>query len=104
MRQKVIILSCGEPWSIKDEKTGVVEREGVTIHYIMAEELKPCDNDGVLGYAPVKESVNKSFYDVFKKLGVPCVLDAEMGIKTVKGTPVLFIQGFDLDATDPKKK
>ena len=82
---------------MKNESTGEIEREGCSIHYIMAENLNPVDNDGVLGYAPIKESVGVAYYDIFKKLGVPCVLEAEMGMKTKNGSPVLFIQGFNLD-------
>ena len=101
MKQNVIILSCGEPWAFKDEKTGE-ERSGVSIHYIMADDLTPKDDNGVLGYAPVKESVGKSFYDVFKKLGVPCSIPAEFGMKTKNGSTILYIQGFDLDAIKKK--
>ena len=97
MEQNIIILSCSSPWCIRNQQTGEVEREGVTIWYIMADELKPVmSTDGKLGYDPVKTSLDKSFYDKFKALGVPGAVKARMKMTVDGGKPVLKIDGIDI--------
>lgn len=103
MREKITILGCGIPWQLKNEQTGVIEREGCTIHYIMNSDLKPAESEeGVLGYVPVKESVGKDMYEVFKQYKLPLVIEAEFGMKTKQGGTVLYIKGLDFQSVKVK--
>ncbi len=97
MEQDIIILSCSAPWAIKDKQTGAVEREGVTVWYIMTDELKPIIKaKGDMGYTPCKTSLDKSFYEKLKSLGVPGVAHAVMDMAEEKGQPVLKVVGLDI--------
>lgn len=87
MKQNVIVLSA-RGWALTDEKTGQ-ERSGVSIHYIMTDNLEPfkVENTGEEGYQPVKQSIS---LDEAKHLeNVPGVYEADFQMRASAGKTVL---------------
>lgn len=89
---KAIILFANT-WSMTDEYTGNL-REGLTIEYLMTEDLGPIENeDGSLGYRTIKESVTINKAKKIEK--VPGIYDLTFGYTVRKGRPVLKVMDLD---------
>ena len=73
MNQTIIVLGA-KAWSLVDESTKK-EREGVSLHYLMTDSLKPCvdESTGLEGYQPVKQSIS---LEAAKKLDKVAVIHA----------------------------
>ena len=102
MEEKIIVLSCGIPWHIKDDN-GVVTMEGCTIWYYPAATLdKVEDEDGILGLQPVKQSFPVNFYERAKEVGLPALATVRYGMKNSNGKQTLYIKGLDFDPVAKK--
>lgn len=89
---KAIILFANK-WTITDENTGNL-REGMTIEYVMSEDLGPIANeDGSLGYRTIKESVPINTAKKIEK--VPGIYDMTFGYTVRKGRPILKVMNID---------
>lgn len=87
MKQSIIILGA-KAWSMIDDRTKQ-EREGVSLHYLTTDNLKPCVDDvtGLEGYQPVKQSISM---EKAKKLDkVPGVYDGEFELRSSAGKTIL---------------
>lgn len=85
------IVLFANPWAMEDEKTGQ-KREGITVEYIMADNLNPVVNDdGSVGYRHVKESLNIS--KMPQVMQVPGKYEMFYGFSISKGKPVMKLQG-----------
>ena len=88
-RVKAIVLFANQ-WRMRDEITGVV-REGVTVNYIMKDNLEPAVNtDGSRGYKIVKE--NLSINNANKIVKVPGIYEMTYGFMVRGGKPVLKLE------------
>lgn len=96
MQQIRAIVLYAKPWRVIDDVSGQV-REGVTIEYVMNEDLKPVNNeDGSVGYKIVKESINISkFHELVK---VPGIYDMTYRFMIQKGKPVMRLQDIEFVA------
>ena len=75
-----IILSANS-WRMEDEKGQL--REGITLQYVLTDNLQPnIDDDGLLGYKIVQESISVDNFNDLEK--VPGVYDLKFGFKIVK--------------------
>lgn len=102
MEEKIIILSVGKAWHIKDDN-GNVTMEGCTMWYYPAGDLKKIEQeDGVLGCQPVKETVNVNFYERAKEVGLPAVANVVYGMKNSGGKQTLYIKGIDFEKEKAK--
>lgn len=91
MFKSQIIVLFSKPYEVQDEKTGLFNR-GVTIQYVMNENLLPKeDDDNAKGY-----KVNKGSLDFMKQgtlIQVPGLYDASFGLKTNgNGKPELVVE------------
>lgn len=87
---KAIVLFAN-PWRMTDENTGI-EREGITLEYVMSENLAPVTNeDGSMGYRHVKESININNAKQIVK--VPGLYEMTYGYTVRMGKPVMKLQG-----------
>ena len=87
------IILFANTWSMTDENTGNL-REGMTIEYVMAEDLGPIANeDGSLGYRTIKESVPINTAKKIEK--VPGIYDLTFGYSIRKGRPILKVMDID---------
>ena len=104
MEEKIIVLSVGKPWAIKDEKTDKISMEGCSMWYLPASDLTKTEDvdSGVIGVQPLKESMGVSFYEVVKKIGLPAVANVTYGMKNSGGKQVLYIKGLDFVNEDKK--
>ncbi|HHX80912.1 MAG TPA: hypothetical protein GX692_07610 [Acholeplasmataceae bacterium] len=85
------IVLFANPWSMEDEKTGQ-RREGVTVEYVISENLKPVVNeDGSVGFKPYKESLHIS--KMPQVIKVPGIYEMYYGFSNIKGKPVMKLQG-----------
>jgi len=66
LKQTVLVLSAAV-YVIKNDKTGEVENEGLTVRYITCEALEPCENAEKLlkGYKLAKANMLVSDYAKF---------------------------------------
>lgn len=99
------IVVFANAWSMTDDKTGQ-DREGVTLEYLMAENLDPVINeDGSKGYKHVKESIPLS--KLPKVQAIPGVYEFEYGYVVQKGKPVMKLRDIQfvctLDGETPVK-
>lgn len=93
MNQTIIVLGA-KAWSLVDERTKQ-EREGVSLHYLMTDNLKPCvdESTGLEGYQPVKQSIS---LDAAKKLDkVPGVYNGNFELKASAGKTVLTLTSLE---------
>lgn len=89
---KALVLFAN-PWAMDDEKTGK-RREGVTIEYVMTDNLKPVLNeDGSMGHRHVKESLSIEKMPQVKK--VPGIYDMQYTMSVSKGKPVMKLQNIN---------
>lgn len=94
MFKSQIIVLYSKPYEVQDEKTGQFNR-GVTIQYIMTENLLPKnEKDNEKGY-----KVNKGSIDFIKQgtlIQVPGLYEASFGLKTNgNGKPELVVEDID---------
>lgn len=102
MEEKIIVLSCGAPWEIKNDN-GSVGLSGCTVWYYPAADLnKVEDEDGVIGLQPVKQSFPVNFHDRAKEVGLPAVATVHYGMKNSNGKQTLYIKGLDFDPVAKK--
>ena len=97
MKQGIIVLGA-KAWSLTDEKTQQ-EREGVSLHYLLTDNLEPCVDSasGLEGYQPVKQSIS---VDTAKKLDkVPGVYEGDFGLRSSGGKSILTLM--DLSYVGP---
>ena len=81
------IITYANSWSMVDENTGK-ERKGISIEYLMTEDLDPVENDdGSKGYKHCKESIPISCMDRIKQ--VPGVYDLCYELGIIKGKPFM---------------
>lgn len=78
IKTKCIVLSTS-PYSVIDEKTGVLN-EGISIHYLMSDNLNPNDDGKLRGFRPCKEAlgVDKSI----KIFAVPALYECDFTFAT----------------------
>ena len=88
MKTNVIVL-WARPWSMEDEKGN--QRAGVSIQYVMSDELRPTETDDDFGYQVIKESVSVECGNSLAN--VPGVYEAELEMKAQGGKNVLHICG-----------
>lgn len=97
MEEFVTVISLGKPYYIAGEN-GAPDVSGCTMWYLPCQDItKKSYNEQTeeLGYAPVKQSMGTDFYDVAKKVGLPCVAKVLYGQRTVKGALQLYIKGLE---------
>ena len=84
------IVTFASPWRMEDEINGTV-REGLTVHYLMTDTLKPLENeDGSMGYRQVQESVHiQNAKNIVK---VPGIYEMQYGYTVRRGKPILKLQ------------
>lgn len=84
------IVTFAYPWRMEDEINGTV-REGLTVHYLMTDSLKPLENeDGSMGYRQVQESVHiQNKKNIVK---VPGIYEMTYGYTVRRGKPILKLQ------------
>ena len=84
------IVTFAFPWRMEDEIEGTV-REGLTVHYLMTDTLKPLENeDGSLGYRLAQESVHiENMKNIVK---VPGIYELQYGYTIRRGKPNLKLQ------------
>ena len=84
------IVTFAFPWRMEDEMSGPV-REGLTVHYLMTDNLKPLENeDGSMGYRQVQESVHiNNLKNIVK---VPGIYELKFGYLVRRGKPILKLQ------------
>lgn len=87
MKQNVIVLSA-RGWALVDERTKQ-ERTGVSIHYLMTDNLEPCKDDitGEEGYMPVKQSI--SIDEAKHLVSVPGVYEADFQMRASGGKNIV---------------
>ena len=106
MKQNVIVLSA-RGWAMVDERTKE-ERTGVSIHYVMTDNLDPCKNDatGEEGYQPVKQSI--SIDEAKNLVNVPGIYEADFQMRASAGKTVLALSTLnylcDVGGSIEKKK
>jgi len=89
---KAIVLFAN-PWAMEDERTGQ-RREGITLEYIMTDDLKPVINeDGSMGFRHVKESLSIEKMPQVKK--VPGVYEMQYTLSVSKGKPIMKLQNIN---------
>lgn len=89
---KALVLFAN-PWAMEDERTGQ-RREGITLEYIMTDNLKPVINeDGSMGYRHVKESLTIDKMPQVKK--VPAYYEMQYTMSVQKGKPVMKLQNIN---------
>ncbi len=90
------LVLFANPWAMDDERTGQ-RREGITIEYVMTDNLKPVLNeDGSMGFRHVKESLSIDKMPQVKK--VPAYYDMQYTMSVVKGKPVMKLQNISFVA------
>lgn len=84
------IVTYAFPWRMEDEINGTV-REGLTVHYLMTDTLKPLENeDGSMGYRLAQESVHiQNLKNIVK---VPGIYEMTYGYAIKRGKPILKLQ------------
>ena len=91
MEQIKAIVLFANPWSMQDEKTGQM-REGITVEYVMADNLSPVTNeDGSVGHRVVRESMNIN--NAPQIIKVPGIYEMTYGFNIRKGKPVMKLMG-----------
>lgn len=91
MEQVKAIVLFANPWRMQDEKTGQM-REGITVEYVMADNLSPVTNeDGSVGHRVVRESMNIN--NAPQIIKVPGIYEMTYGFNIRKGKPVMKLMG-----------
>lgn len=84
------IVTYAFPWRMEDEINGTV-REGLTVHYLMTENLTPKENeDGSKGYRLAQESVH--IQNLNNIVNVPGIYEMTYGYTIKRGKPMLKLQ------------
>lgn len=84
------VVVFANPWNMVDENTGK-QREGVTLQYIMADNMLPVVNDdGSKGVKYCQESITSDKLPNIQS--VPGIYDLEFAIKPSKGKMTLKLE------------
>lgn len=109
MTQNITILSVGKPYSIANDATKEYN-SGCTMWYCNTSDItgKIMDNNsGVLGHAPVKQTMPVEFYEEAKIVGIPAQAIGKFAMRN-KGTGmVLVLEGYEwvkASSSEPAKE
>lgn len=105
IKEMITILSVGKPYSIANEATKEFN-EGCTIWYTETSDIteKKFDESGLLGHAPVKQTMPVAFYDAAKEIGIPALAEGTFVMRNKGTTMSLVLAGIEFIKEDSSSK
>lgn len=87
MKETIIVIGA-KSWELQDETTKQV-RAGISLHYLMADNMKPFIDtvNNVRGYVPCKQSI--SLDEANNIVDVPGIYEGDFALRASQGKNIL---------------